>query len=141
MKMSLVSNEAVLTAVIECAVEKYGEIDIMEDYGMNVLETVEYIQNHCWLMTWYDQDLLAFVILEFVKDRIASIHFCKLLPGNILRGWKMFEKFIDDERIELRCTIDRKKESVMQFAERIGFEFYPNTPEYAVGRRQARISH
>jgi hypothetical protein len=142
MKMSLVNNEDTVRAVIECAVEKYNEIDIMEDYGMDVNETVQYIKNHCWLVTFYKEDLLAFIILEFNDYNDVNLHFCKLLPGNILQGWKMFIDFTEKQGLTLNAYIDTDKQSVVRIAERFGFEIQDKDKRYCYGkrRRQAKTT-
>lgn len=139
LKASIVQTPEAILEVILAAEDLYGEIDLMEDYEFTAEQAAEYINEQCWLIAFHEKELKAFVILEWVKEREANIHFCYLFNGPFRTGWKLFLELVEPHLDLINAYIDSDKQSVIRIAERLGFKFENKDMRYYHGKRR-RIS-
>jgi hypothetical protein len=139
MKCSFVTDYKAILECVQCAIDLYEDFDMMEDYNFDAKQCAEYIHKYCWFVSFHDEVLRGFILLEFLGDsREANLHFVKLDSGSILSGWRMFLDLIENEVSVLHAYIDIDKRSVVNVAKRLGFEFDVNNQNkrYAHGKRR-----
>ena len=121
LKASIVQKPETILEVIRCAEDLYGEIDLMEDYNFNAEQAAEYIHEQCWLIAFHEEHLEAFVLLEWIGEREANIHFCYLFNGPFRTGWKLFLNLVEPHIDLINAIVENHKTSVIRIAKRLGF--------------------
>ena len=130
LKASIVQKPETILEVIHCAEDLFGEIDLMEDYNFDSAQAAEYIKEQCWLITFHEDILKAFVILEWIGKREVNIHFCYLFSGPFRKGWKLFIELVKPHINTINAIVENDKTSVIRIAQRIGFTLLKSDSDY-----------
>ena len=135
MKMVLVRERALKEELLELAHDRFGLDNIFHGED-STISKARYMINQSWFVTFCsdDDEIYALLILEWIDDRIASLHFCLFNRGNILKGWKMFLEEYGHNFDELLTYIPLDRLDVLRLSRALGFK-HTQDKEYYYGRK------
>jgi len=138
MKMNLISSQKQKQDLLELAHERFG-LDNIFKRDDTTGENARYLLEQSWFVTFCsdDDEIYALLILEWVDERVASLHFCMFNRGNILKGWKMFLSKHGNNFDELLTYIPLDRLDVLRISKALGFK-HTNDKEFYYGRLETQ---